>query len=228
MALQGRVRFCYSERTSKLRNAGSRISDITGEGGNMVSERLHDLIRPQQFLLTLLWLIFTLSIAVYVGVAYFTVPPGVAVLRAGAAADRPPGSVYPIAAALGALAGFLLRRFLLSKQRIQAQLSAPLNTTLYCTNPQTKQVDEQKRSIIEGLTDIEKKLLSVSGRYFIPSVLSLVLNETVGILGLVAAMGSGNPAAILPYAAVGLLLNLLIFPRVQAFVQAVEKNYPVL
>jgi hypothetical protein len=85
----------------------------------------------------------------------------------------------------------LLRRFLLSK--------------LSATDAQTRQLDEAK-------------IMALTGRYLTAILLSLALHEVITLLGLMLCLWEQRVEPIFPFAAVSIALNLLVFPRLNKFI----------
>ncbi|HKP85998.1 MAG TPA: hypothetical protein VJZ26_07880 [Blastocatellia bacterium] len=154
----------------------------------MASETLNQRLRPRMFTLRVLWFAMTTTILFFVLVAYLM----------AAQNETSPASVgtglrttfYAIAVGC-AVASFLLRRAFFSKFR--------------SANAQTGQVDEAK-------------VMKMTVRYFTSMLLSLALHEVITICGMMLCVLEQKFEPILPFAAFSILLNLLVFPRLNMFI----------
>ena len=107
-------------------------------------------------------------------------------------------------ACLFAVASLLISRFLLSDRQIKARL-------------QIGQLDGSADS-----NEHESRLLSVSQYYLTPMLLSWGLNGCVPIGGLILLFTNGDCSTILVLSALAVVLNLLAYPQLDAFVERVR------
>jgi hypothetical protein len=94
------------------------------------------------------------------------------------------------------------------------------------TNRETGQIEQERLTKINALTPLEMKAIGLSGMYFTTLLLSLAMNETVALLGLMLAILEQRPEPVIPFAAVALALNLIIFPRFNQFIDKVISKFP--
>lgn len=189
----------------------------------MVSPVLHDLLRPQLLVLRLLWTALTVSIAIYVAVAWLVVAEG------PLAGEAPPA----VALVLGAVAlttvvlSFLVPRLLLSDERLRALVAdASPDVERLAVDPRTQQVDPERQRRLAQLSPGERRLLPVAAAAQAPLVVRLALNEAVAIFGFVLALLTGDVAALLPFAAVALVLNVLAWPRLDPLLERARTVAP--
>lgn len=145
----------------------------------------------------MLWAMLTLSILLYAGVAYLAAP---------AAPDTSSGDtlrpiLFVVAAGLAATSMLVFRR-----RRTQP---APGSTA----SPGADAPDNALLRVqMENLPPEERRALSHVARGFTTWIVCLVLNETIAILGLVLAFLAGGPDDVVPFAALAILLNLMMRP----------------
>ena len=167
----------------------------------MVSPTLNKLLTGRSFVLWILWGAMTLSIAIYVVVAY------VATQQEGTAVDPAVlGTMQTAMTGVGvaaALASVLLRLFGASDARIRARLTS----------------GAARSETPEGLDEAGARLLTLAPWYFPMFVVQLAINESVAIFGLVLAFMGRDGALILPFAVAAVVLNFMAFPRLHAIVR---------
>jgi hypothetical protein len=191
----------------------------------MLSDTLKELLRPLELVPRVIWAALTLSMLIYVCVVYYMAQAGQLSSVVNAEVAKGLLTVCPLVAAVLACVSFLVRRLPLSERLVKARLASPIELSCHFTNPQTGLVNEQKRAKIESLSQREKKLLQVSTMCFPPTLLSMVVNEAIVILGLLLAILTGAPTAIVPYALIGITLNAVMFPSIRTFVEKVQSSH---
>jgi len=122
-----------------------------------------------------------------------------------------------VAVSLG-IASILWWRLHLSDDRLKANLAREVSARSLASNRQTGQIDEDRLSEIERLSEFEQKLLSYASGYPLPFVVSLLLNGVIPIPGVVLAFLTANPTKMVPFALAAIILNVLMFPRLTALV----------
>lgn len=145
----------------------------------------------------MLWATLTLSIVLYAGVAYLAVP---------AASDASPAdtlrpALFVVAAGLAATSMLISRR--------RRTLPAPGTTASSATGAPDNPL---LRVRMENLPPEERRALSHVAAGFTTWILCLVMNEAIAILGLVLAFLAGRPDEVVPFAALAILLNLMMRP----------------
>lgn len=155
----------------------------------------------------LIWLALTLEPFIYVGLS-FIVSQG-----AISCAEQTAGSFskwgFYLLACLLAGASLLVNRFLLSDRWIMARLEAG-------------QLQMDGTSGSEGVGLRESQLLSLSRYYTTAMLLSWGLNGCVPIGGLILLFTGGDCRTILVLSALAVVLNLLSYPQLDAFIERVR------
>ena len=172
--------------------------------------------------MNILWSALTLTILFYVALAY--------VLNSKGQPAQPfetglRTALYLIAAAIGVLS-LLLRSRSLSEGHIYDKLKEEADPQALATNRETGEIDQERLKSIKSLTPLEMKAVGLSGMYFTTMLISLAMNEAVALFGLLLAVLERRPEPVIPFAAAGLALNLIIFPRFSQFVDKAMAKYP--
>lgn len=188
----------------------------------MPSETLKQILKPRILVMNILWTAMTLSILLYVGLAYFLYPQG-QVAQPVASSLR--SAVFLIAGSVAVLS-LMLRKSFLSPGRIYDVLKQEVDPQELATNRETGQIEQERLTKINALTPLEMKAIGLSGMYFTTLLLSLAMNETVALLGLMLAILEQRPEPVIPFAAAALALNLIIFPRFNQFIDKVISKFP--
>jgi hypothetical protein len=190
----------------------------------MLSDTLKELLRPLEIVPRIIWAAFTLSMLIYVCIVYYMAWAGQLSSLVNADVAKVLLTVCPVVAAVLVCVSFLVRRLPFSGRLVKARLASPIELSCHFTNPHTRLINEHKRAKIESLSHTEQKLLQVSTMCFPPTLLSMVLNEAIVILGLLLAILTGTTTAIVPYAVIGITLNVVMFPSIRAFVEKVQSS----
>jgi uncharacterized membrane protein len=169
------------------------------EGGTFES-----LLRGTKRTQLLIWLAFTTEPFVYV-VLSFIVSQGAISCAEQTAGPYLKWGFY-LLACLFAVASLLIGRFLLSDRQIKARLEAG-------------QLEMDGSSASRDLSAQEVQLLSVSHYYSTPMLVSWGLNSGVPIGGLILLFTSDDCRTILVLSALAVVLNLLAYPQLDAFVE---------
>ena len=125
---------------------------------------------------------------------------------------------YALAVGL-ALASYFLRRRMLSSERLQPAMRLNVDLQALATDSETGVTDEARLAEMKKLSPLELKAIGLSGRYFTAMLLSLALHESIALCGMMLAMLEQRFEVILPFAAVAIVLDLLIYPRLDKFVE---------
>jgi hypothetical protein len=186
------------------------------------SETLKRVLRPRILVMNILWFALTLTILLYVGLAYFLNPEG---QSAQPVENSLRLALYLIAGSTAVLS-LLLRSRSLSEGRIYDKLKEEVDPQALATNSETGEIDQERLKIIKSLTPLEMKAAGLSGMYFTTMLISLAMNEAVALFGMLLAVLERRPEPVIPFAVAGLALNLLIFPRFTQFIDKTMAKYP--
>jgi hypothetical protein len=163
----------------------------------MFSPELRQLVTATNRSMRMIWFYLTVSILVYVPVAYY-----VGGRNHGQLSEAAGWALAAGAVAL-AMASLLYRRVGLSHEALRAGLSKPL--------PASSMALEK----LQSLSEAERRVAAAVTHMQTPLIVCLALNEGIALLGLVLALMSDHPQAVLPFAAAAIALNALIFPNIE-------------
>lgn len=155
----------------------------------------------------LIWLALTMEPFVYVALSFVVSQRAISYAEQTAAPYWK--WVFYLLACLLAVASLLVSRFLLSDRQIKARLEAG-------------QLEIGGLSASEDLSEQASQLLSVSRYYLNSMLLSWGLNSCVPIGGLILLFTSGDCRTILILSALAVVLNLLAYPQLDAFLDRVR------
>jgi hypothetical protein len=166
---------------------------------SMGGEAFESLLKGTKRTQMIIWFALTTEPFVYVLVS-FLVSQG-AVGCTGQAPEPYLKWGFYFVACLFAVASLLISRFLLSDRLVKARLQLGGS------------------SVSEDLSEQELRLLSVAHYYLTPMLLSWGLNGCVPIGGLILLFTNGDCNTILILSALAVVLNLLAYPQLDAFVE---------
>lgn len=189
--------------TSNLRKGG-RYHLLMGE--LMRDETFESLVRGAKRTQAIIWLAFTIEPFVYV-VLSLIVSQGAITCSGQTAWPFSRWDFYFLACLL-VVASLLISRFLLSDHQIKARLA--------------RGQFEADGTPPENLSAHDAQLLSASRYYLTPMLLGWGLNSSVPIGGLILLFTSGDCRTILVLSALAVVLNLLAYPQLDAFVERVR------
>ena len=181
----------------------------------MISDALRELVRPVESVNRILWIAMTASICINAYVAFLTAE------RAERPSEASPALTLSLAGAalVAGIVSLLVARHFLSDERLRTAMRSDPDPRALAKNPQTGAVDEVRLQKIQALGSMERKLLRLTGVFFTPFILRLVLNEAISIFGLVLALLSHSFTPILPFTAAAIALNLTCLPRMDALLE---------
>jgi hypothetical protein len=180
----------------------------------LISPALEQLIKPATRVQQMLWATLTASLLVYVAVAYVAARPE-------EAREIPANMTLALALIACAIAALASRipAVLLSDDKLRALLTPEPSPEELAKNPQTGKVHPERQREIEALPVHEQRLLRLPAAAFVPFIARLVLNESIGIFGLVLSFLSHRFEPVLPFALAAIVLNLLARPNLRALLQ---------
>lgn len=155
----------------------------------------------------LIWLALTMEPFVYVGLSFLMSQGAISCTEQTAGPYSKWGSY--LLACLLAVASLLVSRFFLSDRMIRARL-------------ESGQLEVDGSSASEGLSGQESQLLSVSRYYLNSMLLSWGLNSFVPVGGLILLFTGGDCRTILVLSTLAVVLNLLSYPQLDAFIERVR------
>lgn len=176
----------------------------------MISTELKKLIQPLVIVQQVIWFAITGSIVFYTAIAYVLVGNGG---TGDLSQTQGLGAALYAAALAAAVCSIFYRRYSLSDKSVMKILSRDIDPARLAQNARTKSIDPVKLGQLESLTEFELKVFSLMYELQKITFINLFLNEIVVILGFVFAFLSGDPAKILPFAVISLILSFWMFPR---------------
>lgn len=189
----------------------------------MDSQSLKEMLRPRMFVLKILWTAMVLTVLLFVGLAYFM------------NAQRQPGVAQPelrmvlyVVAGVLALLSFFLRRMFLSSQRNQSTSALKKALRALVGDAQTEATDAEMPAQVKRLKSIEAKAAALSGRYFTAMLLSLAMHEAIAMCGMILSMIEHRFEPMLPFAIAAIVLDLLVYPRLDKYVEQNAVSAPPL
>lgn len=179
-------------------------------------QSLNKVLRPRTFTLKILWSAMVMTILFFVLVSYFITSQN---QTEPAPVQNELRIVFYAIALIAPVAAYFLRRRMLSSERLQPVMDMKVDLRAMATDSETGVTDEARLAELKRLNPLELKALSLSGRYFTAMLLSLALHEVVALCGMMLSMLEQSFEAILPFAAVAIVLDLMIYPRLDKFVE---------
>ena len=163
----------------------------------MLSPALVDATVAAAQRMRVIWAVLSGSILLYVGVLYL--------IRPGSPEPAAAPDVLLLSAYLQALlvAGVSLayRHWALSEARLR------------------RSMDQLNGPELPGVDRTDGRLYRVLGHLQVVDVVGLALHESIALFGFVLAFLTVDPVRILPFAALAIVANLLIFPRPRAVLE---------
>ncbi len=168
------------------------------------------------------WAIITGSVLFYLVLAY--------VLEAGGRSAGLPGigvmeAVLYFAAAAAAVASVLYHRYSLSDARLSMFLKRNVDVAGLSGAVSAKGAEYGQLAQIKSMSDFDRRALSLMYELQKISLINLILNEMVIILGFVIAFLSGDFMKIIPSGAASLVLCIWMFPRPESLVKRARNLY---
>lgn len=185
----------------------------------MRSPEFCEVLRPMVLAQRVSWVAFTLSLGVYMLVAYLVVH--------GETTDS--ASVEPIfdkflyVLSIGSAAGsYLFRRQALAPERLRRLLVEDVSPHTLAIGPQWGMDDAERLRRLKALPPDEQRLVRLVQHLQTVMIISLVLHEVIGIFGLVLAFLRNEVTLALLFMLVAAGLNCLVFPQPKKIVSQVQ------
>ena len=185
----------------------------------MRSETFNQLVKPTQFIMTILWVALLLSVFVYIVIGFL--------VTSGNEPRALDGVMVVVLAACAvgcAGASFIVPQMMFSPERIRKHMrSNEVDLEAVAKNPQTQSIDEDKLAKLESMSEIEQRLVGLPALYFAPFILGLALLESVGIFGLILTFLSQDVTYVIPFSGAAIVLMILRRPRLEAIFERAER-----
>ena len=162
----------------------------------------------------MLWATLTASLLVYLAVAYVAARPE-------EAREIPANMTLALAlvACVVAALAYRIPAVLLSDGKLRTLMTPEPSPEELAKNPQTGRADPERQREIEALPAHEQRLLRLPAAAFVPFIVRLVLNESIGIFGLVLSFLSQRFEPVLPFVLAAIVLNLLARPNLRGLLE---------
>lgn len=182
---------------------------------------LKDTLRSRIFVLKILWMAMVLTVLLFVGLAYLMDT------RQQPAVAQPElqMALYGVAGVLAVLS-FFLRRMFLSSQRNQSPPAMEQALRGLVVSAQVEAPDVEMPAQVKRMKVIEAKVGALSGRYFTAMLLSLAMHEAITLCGMILSINEHEFEAIIPFAIAAIVLDLLVYPRLDKYVEENAANAP--
>jgi hypothetical protein len=172
----------------------------------MQSENFRALIEPIATVHRIIWLAFLGAVLAYVGVAYDLFDKNAS---GGAPLLSNPLTIpFVIISLLCAVLAPYVPRSLLPDSRLRQLIDQP--PEVIARDPRTGIVDEERLAKIRTLSSDERRLLVLVRTLFVGFIVRLAFNESISLYGMVLAFISRSFVAVLPFAIVSFVLNLMV------------------
>jgi hypothetical protein len=181
------------------------------------SETFSELLQAIESRQKLIWLGLTASSTLYVPLAFVDVT-----VATGRELVQNLGWAFYALAGVLAVASVMIRKFF-SAWWLKAQWHKPVSPRQLATaDTETGQIYGDKLANLERLNETEIKLLGLAQANLVPLLLSLGLNDLIAVTGLVFVLCGANKISLIPFVGTAILLNIGMYPRLDAIVERAE------
>lgn len=181
----------------------------------MITPQLKDLIRPLILVQRVIWIIITCSILFYSFLAFILIGTN----KTSDVGMMGLEMVLYIAAVVFAASSVLYHRYSLSDAHLSMFLKRDVEVADLSRAVGAKGAEYGQLAQIESMSDFDRRALSLMYELQKVSLINLILNEMVIILGFVIAFLSGYYLKIVPFGIVSLLLCIWMFPKPESIVE---------
>ncbi|MEW6145145.1 MAG: hypothetical protein AB1598_09030 [Thermodesulfobacteriota bacterium] len=187
-----------------------------------MNQQLTRLIRARALTERIVWAIITGSVVFYFFIAYVLVGSG-----PGAAVNVVRGAepLFYAAGAAVAIFSVYYRRRSFSPERMSAILSKFDSGAVPGETP-TRRTGSDVIDDMSAFNDSEKRAIFLMNELQKASIINLILNELVIIIGFVLSFLSGDFMKIIPFGSVSLVLCFWMFPRPESVIEKSRKLFP--
>ncbi len=187
----------------------------------MQSETFRELIRPIEKVRRVIWLAFIATVPLYIFSEYAQL--GWPATGASSLRSNPMVVSLVLISLLCALAAPWMPGFLLPDARLREFLGKRPDLEELARGGQVQAVNQERLARIRTLAPDEQRLLALVPRFFTGFIVRLAFNESIALYGLVLASLSRNFVAMIPFAALSLVLNLAVSPKMDSDFERVAR-----
>jgi F0F1-type ATP synthase membrane subunit c/vacuolar-type H+-ATPase subunit K len=180
---------------------------------------LQETLRSRMFVMKILWTAMVVTVLLFVGLAYFIN----AQQQPDVAQPQLQMVLYGVAGVLAVMSFFLRRRFLSSHRNLSI---STLEKAMRGLVGDGQAEDAEVPAQVRRMQAIDAKVGALSGRYFTAMILSLAMHESIALCGMILAMIERRFEAMIPFAIAAIVLDLLIYPRLDKYVEASMVSAP--
>ena len=185
----------------------------------MFSIELQAVLKPIRQVQTFLWVALTGSGLIYVVIAFFLVTAG-----ERSPADAP--LVVPLlglAAAISTIGSLHYWRHTHANSSLEKLLGDPQVLGSLQEKEAAKIPALRSLNVLDDLSTFDQKRCAVAAAMQTPLIINLALNEAVALLGFVLVFVTRELSHIIPFASVALVLNAMMFPRIDNLMERMER-----
>jgi hypothetical protein len=186
----------------------------------MQSPTFSALVAPMEKVRRVIWLAFNAATALYVVIAYAMFGSGRPM--AAVVPDNPLAIPLIVVALLTALVSRRVAAAAMPERRLREIVARNPDPQALARNPQTRQVDQVRLQKIASLPPHEQRLLAAVSALFVPFVVQMAFNESIALYGLVLSFLTRTFPPVLPFAALALVLNLSVSPKLEPSLERVK------
>jgi hypothetical protein len=181
------------------------------------SETFSELLQALESRQKLIWLGMTLGSTIYVPLVFVDVT-----MTAGRELVQNLGWAFYALAGMFAVASVMIRTYF-SAWWLKVQWHRQVSPRQLATaDTETGQTDGDKLTKLESLDETEIKLLGLAQANLVPLLLSLALNDLIAVTGLVFVLYGAGKISLIPFVGTAILLNIGMYPRLDAIVERAE------
>jgi len=179
-----------------------------------MSPTLAEILKPTVFMARVIWFALTAAIPTYVFVASIL------------ARDMPSRPVDPIVvtvfgvlSVVVAVAAIVLPRFFPSGEVLRALMATDPSDDTLARDPRSGTVDAGVVAALKQLDARERLLLVLRPVFTTQAIVRSALAEAIAVFGFVLVVMSGSFNWMLPFAAISLVVQLMLLPRFEPFAE---------
>jgi hypothetical protein len=172
----------------------------------MHSETFRSLVQPLETVRQVIWIAFLATILAYVGVAYAffgKTGSGVEGLR-----SSPLTIPFLILSLVTAVLAPIMPRLIASDSRLRQLINQPPEAL--ARDPRTCALFENRLAKLKTLSPDEQRMFALVNSGFVGFIVRLAFNESIALYGLALAFTAKSFIAVLPFAIIGFVLNLMV------------------
>lgn len=182
----------------------------------MTSPVLYNLIEKNSKVLKIVWAALFIAMILYAAFS-FTFKFN--------AENTPSEIVAYILYATGLVFAFIsiaLYKRTFSEKQLRKKLENKINVDDLSRDPRTNKVDVEKKKILLQLPILEQRIYDISNSFMVPYVICWAMNESIVLLGFVASYLFKDTQKVIPFAIIGILLHIQMYPQLKTVLEKVR------